>query len=133
MKNDQVRECTKCDPRHVYANPFNSIVCPVLSLTIYLSVFSISGTKDSSLFPGTHQYKRFSKYFKMILKKHTSEIQTEFGVDVKDIVMHSLCKDAPSYVSSGSTCTPTLPMLPLTFVQVKQWELSEITISDLKL
>ena len=53
MKNDQARE-RKRDPKPVYANSLNSIVCTVLSLAIHLSVFSLSGTKDSALFTGTH-------------------------------------------------------------------------------
>ena len=105
MKNDQVGD-RKRDPRHIYANPNNPIVCPVLSLAIYLSVFSISGTKNSALFPGSNQYKRFSKYFEMILWKHKDEIIAEFGIDVKNIGINSLRKGSTSFISSGSTCAP---------------------------
>ena len=130
MKSDQVGE-RKHDPRRLCTDPLNPVVCPVLSLVVYLSIFSISGTKDLALFPGTHQYKRFSKYFEMILNKYASEIQAEFGVNVKDLGVHSLRKGAATYTSSGSTCAP-LKLLP-TFVQVGQWELSKIPTSDMKL
>ena len=105
MKNDQTGQ-RKRDPRHIYANPIDPLVCPILSLSIYFSTFSITGTKDTALFPGKNQYKRFAKYFEFILKKYSNEIKDDFGVDVKDIGVHSLRKGAASYVSLGSTCAP---------------------------
>ena len=69
MKNNQVIN-RKRDPRHIYPNPINPTVCPILSLAIYYIVFNITGTKDSTLFPGTNQYKRSSKYFEKICLNH---------------------------------------------------------------
>lgn len=105
MKNDQTGE-RKRDPRHIYCNPHVPIICPILALSVYLSCFSISGTVDSALFPGSNQYKRFASYFEMILNKHTDEIKNDFGIEVKDIGVHSLRKGAATYISSGSTCAP---------------------------
>ena len=105
MKNDQLGD-RKRDPRHIYANPIDPTVCPILALAIYFSIYSITGTKDSSLFPGKNQYKRFAKYFDFILNKFCEEIRDEFGMEVKDIGVHSLRKGAASFVSSGSTCAP---------------------------
>ena len=105
MKNDQTGD-RKRDPRHIYANPIDHTVCPVLALAIYLSIFCISGAKDTALFPGKNQYKRFSKYFEFILLKFKDEIESDFGVNVKDLGVHLLRKGAASYVSSGSTCGP---------------------------
>ena len=105
MKNDQTAE-RKRDPRHIYANPVNPLVCPLLALSTYLSVFSISGTKDSKLFPGDNQYKRFTSYLETILQKHNKEIERDFGVDIKDVGSHSIRKGAATYVSSGATCSP---------------------------
>ena len=105
MKNDQTGQ-RKRDPRHIYANPIDPLVCPILSLSIYFSTFSITGTKDTALFPGKNQYKRFAKYFEFILKKYSNEIKDNFDMDVKDIGVHSSRKGAASYVSSGSTCAP---------------------------
>ena len=105
MRNDQTGR-RKRDPRHIYTNPIDPLVCAILSLSIYFSIFSITGTKDTALFPGKKQYKRFAKYFEFILKKYSSEIKDNFGVDVKDIGVHSLRKGAASYVSLGSTCAP---------------------------
>jgi hypothetical protein len=81
-------------------------VCPILTLAIYFSVYSISGTRNSALFSRTNQYKRFSRYFEFILCKYSSQIEEEFGVDVNNLGAHSLRKGAASYVRSGATCSP---------------------------
>ena len=36
----------------------------------------------------------------------STEIMDEFGLEVKDIGVHSLQKGAASYISLGSTCAP---------------------------
>ena len=105
MKNDQGRY-RKRDPRHVYSNPHDPIICPILALAIYFSTFNLSGTKGSQLFPGDNQYKRFSKYLEKLCIKHEKEILSEFGIKIEDIGVHSLRKGAASFVSSGSTCAP---------------------------
>ena len=105
MKNDQTGS-RKRDPRHLYANPVNPIVCPLLALSTYLSVFSITGAKYSKLFPGENQYKRFTSYLEKILEKYKMEIERDFGVDIKHIGSHSIRKGAATYVSSGATCSP---------------------------
>ena len=84
MKNDQTEQ-RKHDPRHIYANPTYPIVCPIHSLSIYFSTFSITGPKDTTLFLGKNRYKRFAKYFEFLLKKYSNEIKDNFGVGVKDI------------------------------------------------
>ena len=77
-----------------------------LALGIYCCVFNVSGTKNSKLFPGNNQYKRFSKYLEKILLQYKDEIVRDFGVDIDDIGVHSLRKGAASFVSSGATCAP---------------------------
>ena len=46
------------------------------------------------------------KYFEFILNTNKDEIKSDFGVDVKDLGLHSLRKGAASYVSSGPTYGP---------------------------
>ena len=92
------------DHRHLYANLHDPVVCPLLSLGMYLSICSVTGIKDSSLFPVSSQYKRFANYLQRILKEHASQIMDDFGVDTKNLGVHSLRKGAASYISSGSTC-----------------------------
>ena len=40
MKNNQKID-RKRDPRYIYANPHNVLVCPITALAIYLSTFNI--------------------------------------------------------------------------------------------
>ena len=41
-----------------------------------------------------------------ILDKYKDEIERDFGIDVKDLGVHSFRKGAAGYISSGSTCAP---------------------------
>ena len=105
MKNDQCGE-RKRDPRHIYANPLDPVVCPILALSMYFTIFSVSGKKDTALFPGESQYNRFSTYLCNIMEKHRMAIKNDFGICVDDIGVHSIRKGAASYISSGATCAP---------------------------
>ena len=105
MKNDQTGE-RKRDPRHIYGNPHDPVVCPLVAISTYLSTCNVTGTKDTCIFPGPSQYKRFSKYLAKILMEHEREIENEFGVEIKHLGVHSFRKGAATYVSSGSTCAP---------------------------
>ncbi|ETM97880.1 hypothetical protein PPTG_19954 [Phytophthora nicotianae INRA-310] len=65
MKNDQGGDRPR-DPRHVYANPLQPSVCPILALAIYwaTSTFDV----DNRLFPGSDQYDRFRKSLHRLLE-----------------------------------------------------------------
>ena len=63
MKNNQVGN-RKRDPRQIYSKPLNPTNCPTLSLSIYLSIFNITGTKDSTLFPASI-WRKFVPSLKM--------------------------------------------------------------------
>ena len=105
MKNDQSGE-RKRDPRHIYANPVDPVVCPLAALGMYLNTFGLTGSKSTALFPGTNQYDRFAKILKGFLQKHRETLEKEFGINVDNIGVHSIRKGAATYVSSGSTCAP---------------------------
>jgi hypothetical protein len=96
MKNDQLGERPK-DPRHVYANPVNPEICPILALGIYLMSFP-TVLEGSNLFPGGEQYDRF--------RRNLTEIVRGIGA-ADDIGSHSARKGASTYVSSGSTAAPS--------------------------
>jgi hypothetical protein len=74
---------------HVYANPHNHKICPVLALACYifsnLGVFLAAvddkvveggraGTQKECLFPGGNQYGRFMDCLLRILAKYSEEI-----------------------------------------------------------
>ena len=105
MKNDQSGD-RKRDPRHIYANPVNPVVCSLTALGTYLNTNCLSGTKSTALFPCTCQYDMFAKILKGFLCKHRCEFAKDFGINVDDIGVHSIRKGAATYVSSGSTCAP---------------------------
>ncbi|EGZ20172.1 hypothetical protein PHYSODRAFT_491513 [Phytophthora sojae] len=64
MKNDQGGERPR-DPRHIYTNPLQPSICPIVALGLYWAPTSF----DSSdlLFPGNNQYERFRKCFQRLL------------------------------------------------------------------
>ena len=62
-KHSQTGE-NSSEPWHVYANPKNPFICPILALSKY--VFSnpdLVNDGKNLLFPGEHQYERFIKIF----------------------------------------------------------------------
>ena len=56
-KNDQEGERSDT-PWHVYSNPFEPCICPVLSLAKYIFSNPDIDTSNSQLFPGNDQYNR---------------------------------------------------------------------------
>jgi len=103
-KNDQTGE--KKHPRHIYPNPFEPVICPLLVLSIYLCYFSHILTGDGCLFPGNDQYCRFSRLLARVIETHRDEV-IRMGHDPAFIGVHSIRKGAATYASSGSTCCPS--------------------------
>jgi hypothetical protein len=104
MKNDQAGERPR-DARHVYANPINPEICPILSLGIYLMSF---GVGERLLFPGGKQYDRYRQSMsKFLASEELVSILNDYGLDSSDIGTHSARKGAASYCSSGSTVGPS--------------------------
>jgi hypothetical protein len=104
MKNDQMGERPK-DPRHVYANPTNPSICPILSLGIYWTCYEFE--KDNNdLFVGSKQYERFRKILGRILDSMSDQL-LELGIKTSDIGSHSIRKGSATYCSSGSTACPS--------------------------
>lgn len=106
MKNDQQGERPR-DPRHIYANPLQPEVCPILALGIYWSCFEWDEDNDQ-LFPGDNQYDRFRKQLHRILQKEkiVQELDRR-GMDAEHIGTHSVRKGAATFCSSGSTSCPS--------------------------
>jgi hypothetical protein len=99
-KTDQTGDNARF-PRHVYSNPLDPAICPILSLAIYLLCFPPTG---DALFPGTQQYARFSSNLKTLLSSATIQNEASSrGLIVSDIGTHSLRKGAATYVTSGTT------------------------------
>ena len=98
-KTDQFGEEAKY-PRHIYANPMNPLVCPVLGLAIYLSsCFHARVRIDNYLFPGESQDARFAVILQRIVNEKWAQI-SQIGYQRGDIGTHSIRKGAVSYASS---------------------------------
>lgn len=99
-KTNQTGEEAKY-PRHMFANPVDPVVCPVLSLSFYLtSCFnSFTVSDDSPLFPGAPQENRFSRILKRVLVEHQAEVNA-MGFELDEIGTHSIRKGASSYLTS---------------------------------
>lgn len=91
QKNDQEGE--RSFGRHVYANPFEPSICPVLALAIV--IFSKRGS--NKLFNGERPQARFGDCLSKALGHLTdAEIQL-LGADPREVGIHSTRKGAPSY------------------------------------
>ena len=86
--------------RHVYANPTEPIMCPVLTLAFYFSCcLNMRPMAEEFLFPGNDQYQRYSKQLHRVLHEHVDEVRL-LGFEVTDIGTHSIRKGAISYLAS---------------------------------
>jgi hypothetical protein len=88
-------------PLHIFANPTQPLVCPVLSFAMYLST-CFSGmhvSKEDFLFPGSKQEQRFSKILIRVLMENQDEVNS-LGYEVYQLGTHSIRKRSASYLTS---------------------------------
>lgn len=98
-KGDQ--EGAKDYPRHIYANPLQPEICPILALAVLL--FSSTnrpgnGENKHQLFEGQHSESRFSAILRVVVDSLTCSEEAILGVKKKEIGTHSPRKGAPTYV-----------------------------------
>jgi len=75
--------------RHVYGNPKNWIICAHNALGMYLLINQGSSLDVGPLFPGSSQYRRFSKILKKTMEDHKEEMDA-MNIDIDDIGVHSV-------------------------------------------
>ena len=88
------------DTCHVYSNPKNPTICPVIDLDKYFFYHTDILTTNSKLFPGNHQYERFLDIFHKIIHNNLEEFQS-LGVEKGTLGSHSVSKGATKIVASG--------------------------------
>ena len=96
------------DPRHIYANPFQPEICPILSLGIFFLIVDITKSADQPIFSGTNQYCRFHKS----LKSSFADIMS-LSCSSGAYGTHSIRKGAATFVCSGSTTCPSFAAVSL--------------------
>jgi hypothetical protein len=107
-KTDQ--EGVKSFKRHIYANPFQPSICPILSLAV--RIFCTSYPKaynnneeekdmkvSSKLFEGKKQRDRYCRILRVVLKELSNDEVNEVGVKVNKLGTHSIRKGSTSYCS----------------------------------
>lgn len=107
---------------HVYANPNNPAVCPVLAMACYVfanpGIFGASAEEGHDandpgiehlgrLFPGAYQYERFMDCIHRIIAKYPNEFFA-LGISAGDLGSHSARKGAASHACAGSTVSPPM-------------------------
>jgi len=96
------------DARHVYANPLNIEICPILALAVHFVVNSFDD-KGLSLFPGSSQYERYQKALQRLLSDgDVQERLKRYGVNPNELGSHSTRKGSSTYVTTGVLGGPTL-------------------------
>jgi hypothetical protein len=100
-KTDQTGEESKY-ARHMFANPYDPSVCPVLAIAQHLSCNfnKVHLGSSTSLFPGNYQSDRFSKMLERCLESNKLKLKLEFGFDPSDIGSHSIRKGAATFLTS---------------------------------
>ena len=105
-KGDQ--EGVKCFSRHLYANPLNPAICPVLALAVltFTRVLKHDPQQSSSstqpnyrIFDGEHSEQRFSEVLGRTISSLAVSDLPRLGGDKKQLGTHSVRKGASSYCS----------------------------------
>ena len=96
-----LQEGDRQHPRHLYANPLNPVICPVLALAMitFTQPFRAEqeGMHSFRLFDGEHSAARFSSLLRSALVALSGDDLTAMGCPINDIGTHSTRKGAASY------------------------------------
>lgn len=99
-------------PWHVYSNPLNPFLCPVLSLAKYIISHPGLLNGQDKLFPGSNQYERFIKVFHKAISDNEDTFQG-LGVEEGSLGSHSCRKGDITFLSSGCTVSPPMASICL--------------------
>lgn len=68
--------------KHVFANPLNAELCPILALALYVFTEPRCNYNNTKLFDGTEQKRRYANSLTNVLRQSTD---SEFGCSVKNV------------------------------------------------
>ena len=94
-------------PWHVYANPLNTFICPLLALAGYFLTFPETLKMNAVVFQGMLQYNRYSSAFLKFVAEHKVELQ-KLEVQHGDLGTHSCRKGVGTMVRAGCTISPPI-------------------------
>ena len=95
------------DSWHVYSNPKNPIICPVIALAKYIFSNPDILATNSPLFPGNYQYDRFLKIFHKVIKENFDRFQS-LGVEKGMIGAYFIIKGAITILDTVCTVSPPM-------------------------
>jgi hypothetical protein len=97
-KGDQEGDRALLVDRHVYANPIEPVVCPILSLAVltYCKGFRQVGGRQQ-VFEGHRTENKFSEVMGVILKGLSESQKLQLGANIKDIGTHTPRKSSTTY------------------------------------
>lgn len=93
------------EPWHVYANPVDPAVCPILAMAKYIFSHPELLQGDVKLFPGRSQYNRFMKLFQKLIYVNAIRL-TELGNNPDNLGSHSARKGSSTLCTTGCTVCP---------------------------
>lgn len=86
--------------KHVYANPLNPVICPILALAVYIfTTTNINRSKTNQLYPSSDNKSRFGNGLSEELNKLNNLEESQLGCSKHDIGTHSLRKGSGTFVS----------------------------------
>jgi hypothetical protein len=109
-KSDQAAK--KANQKHVYANPLNPIICPILALAMYLLDRPDAGTNNNCIYPGTakkgnkSESSKFLKGLGSLLTLAATLLMVPIAI--ARYGAHSLRKGGVSFAAGGSTMAPSV-------------------------
>ena len=97
-------------PSHVYVNPLNLFICPLLALARYFLTFPETLKTNAAVFQGMLQYNHYSSVFLKFFAKHKVKLQ-KLGVQHGDLGTHSCRTGVGTMVSAGFTISPPIILI----------------------
>ena len=84
--------------KHIYANPYEPFICPILSLAVMIFCSSArEERRDLQLFTGTDSKGRFSKLLAQFLLDLSDAEKRLIGASISDLGTHSFRKGSGTY------------------------------------
>jgi len=93
------------EPWHIYANPIDPAVCPVLAWAKYVLSHPELMIGNQALFPGGSQYNRFTKLLKKVIDDNANDL-IRLGADPAHLGSHIARKGSSTLCTTGCTVSP---------------------------